>query len=384
MFQELTQYPSGGSQHPVFYYSNMGVAQLVVMPEGGSSPYTFTWNRYNQATGNWDIMVKTESGTSSDLVSFGEGGYQVTVSDNFGYSRVYRAWAFEPRVENVSATLVTNTCVQLIMNATSQVKPLQYYDPVTKLPVFVNYGITYQWGSSPAGSAATKTGATLNMAAPVEDADYWVTAFSRIGVNVESARLNVKAVAVQAAFKMERTDREVSNEKDTEAGGSAPVRITFIDESKGPVASHTWSFGEAGKAYDPKPTFVFLQPGTYTVTLEVTGSEPNACQSVSEPQTVVVKESELLVPNVFTPNGDGANDEFRVAYRSLRKFHIVVVNRWGRKVYESSNPAEGWDGTIGGKEAAPGVYFYVATGQGYIETETHKKEGFVHLIRGSK
>ena len=76
--------------------------------------------------------------------------------------------------------------------------------------------------------------------------------------------------------------------------------------------------------------------------------------------TVNISESYLAVPNVFTPNGDGQNDEFRVAYRSLREFHCWVYNRWGHLVFEWTDPAKGWDGTIsGGRPAAEGAYFYV-------------------------
>ena len=53
------------------------------------------------------------------------------------------------------------------------------------------------------------------------------------------------------------------------------------------------------------------------------------------------------------------NDEFRVAYRSLREFHCWVYNRWGKLVYQWTDPAQGWDGTINGRPAAEGAYFYV-------------------------
>ena len=74
---------------------------------------------------------------------------------------------------------------------------------------------------------------------------------------------------------------------------------------------------------------------------------------------ITISESYLAVPNVFTPNGDGKNDEFRVAYRSLREFHCWVYNRWGKLVYEWTDPAKGWDGMIGGRPAAEGAYYYV-------------------------
>jgi len=74
---------------------------------------------------------------------------------------------------------------------------------------------------------------------------------------------------------------------------------------------------------------------------------------------VAISESFLAVPNVFTPNGDHHNDEFRVSYRSIKEFHCWVYNRWGHLVYEWTDPAKGWDGTIGGRPAAEGAYFYV-------------------------
>ena len=90
--------------------------------------------------------------------------------------------------------------------------------------------------------------------------------------------------------------------------------------------------------------------------------------------TVAVAESYLAVPNVFTPNGDGKNDEFRVAYRSLRDFHIWVYNRWGKLVYESTDPAKGWDGNINGRPAAEGAYFYVVRAMG---TDADKNASFM-------
>ena len=77
---------------------------------------------------------------------------------------------------------------------------------------------------------------------------------------------------------------------------------------------------------------------------------------------------------MFTPNGDGKYDEFRVAYRSLRDFHIWVYNRWGKLVYESTDPAKGWDGNINGRPAAEGAYFYVVRAMG---TDADKNASFM-------
>ncbi|GGF18530.1 hypothetical protein GCM10011383_32530 [Hymenobacter cavernae] len=76
----------------------------------------------------------------------------------------------------------------------------------------------------------------------------------------------------------------------------------------------------------------------------------------------------FLLPNIFTPNGDGVNDTFRPKVASpLRRVHFTAYNRWGVKVYESqSNPRIDWsgegangEGTSGGK-VSEGVYYYQA------------------------
>ncbi len=68
-----------------------------------------------------------------------------------------------------------------------------------------------------------------------------------------------------------------------------------------------------------------------------------------------------FVPNVFTPNGDGVNDIFKVQSSDLTDFSGIIFNRWGRIVYKWSNPVEGWDGKINETAASDGVYFYILT-----------------------
>lgn len=113
-----------------------------------------------------------------------------------------------------------------------------------------------------------------------------------------------------------------------------------------------------------------------------------------------------MVPNVFTPNGDGMNDEFRVAYRSIREFHCWIYNRWGHLVYSWDDPAKGWDGTINGRPAPEGAYYYVIRALGtdaatneYMNKISYNKKkkkepdaligvyqlsGDINLIRGGK
>ncbi len=71
---------------------------------------------------------------------------------------------------------------------------------------------------------------------------------------------------------------------------------------------------------------------------------------------------ELIQTNIFTPNGDGINDAFRVEFKGdlVNCAEILIFNRWGDVVYTSNVERSGWDGrTQSGDKAPPGTYFYV-------------------------
>ncbi|MCK9612341.1 MAG: gliding motility-associated C-terminal domain-containing protein [Bacteroidales bacterium] len=88
----------------------------------------------------------------------------------------------------------------------------------------------------------------------------------------------------------------------------------------------------------------------------------------------------LYLPNIFSPNGDGQNDVFRVRGENIETLHLAVYNRWGEKVFESQNKNDGWDGNYKGKPCSANVYVYHATIVFEDGTETSRK-GNVTLVR---
>jgi gliding motility-associated-like protein len=91
--------------------------------------------------------------------------------------------------------------------------------------------------------------------------------------------------------------------------------------------------------------------------------------------------SSLLIPNVFTPNGDNQNDMFTVDGVNLVSVQGEIYNRWGQKLFTWDNVKGMWDGrTTAGKECPDGTYFYIITALGEDGTEYFKK-GTVSLIR---
>ncbi len=76
---------------------------------------------------------------------------------------------------------------------------------------------------------------------------------------------------------------------------------------------------------------------------------------------IVIEAFDVKIPNVITPNGDGMNDRFEPndGWSGINQHDMIVFNRWGEKVWESSDFTSGWDGKQNGKYVAEGSYFWV-------------------------
>ncbi len=183
------------------------------------------------------------------------------------------------------------------------------------------------------------------------------------------------------------TDKSNEVDRPTDAhvleSRSAPMEVYFEAHPSPAVLFYSWRITRGNDVLavraDETVRYTFMTPGGYTVTHSVANDkcpchdDDGDCDKDSTEIKISIQESQLLVPNVFTPNGDGMNDEFRVLYRSLREYHIWVYNRWGKLVYESTDPSKGWDGMIGARPAAEGAYYYVIRA---IGTDAAKDAGY--------
>lgn len=96
-------------------------------------------------------------------------------------------------------------------------------------------------------------------------------------------------------------------------------------------------------------------PGTYTATLE-----HEKCRFEKPFLVLPGGPEEIIMPNVFTPNGDNVNDVFKVPVsREVTAFTMKVYSRWGREVYNSQNISNGWDGKFKGNDMPADVYAYL-------------------------
>mgnify|MGYP001228375927 FL=1 len=111
-------------------------------------------------------------------------------------------------------------------------------------------------------------------------------------------------------------------------------------------------------------------PAVYSVT--VTG-----CDSKSDTVVVSVIACDLTIPNIITPNGDGFNDVFEVTNLPYYPNSILMVyNRWGKKIYETSNYLNDWDG----EDFADGTY-YIILRVNYGNEEYEDHHGTLTIMR---
>lgn len=156
--------------------------------------------------------------------------------------------------------------------------------------------------------------------------------------------------------------------------------------------SLVWNLGDGTTIInDTSLNYFYTTPGSYVLSLTAYDSTCNQVETIS--QTIVVDESTLdgqvVIPNVFSPNADNINEEFRVLFSNypgavatdyFEKYKMQIFNRWGKKIFESES--KGWDGLINGKPADDGVYFYIISYQQVcVDDSETTKTGHLTIVR---
>ncbi len=168
----------------------------------------------------------------------------------------------------------------------------------------------------------------------------------------------------------------IVNPKPTVTFGPLPIipldTTPIILPSGSPTGGVYKGNGVLSNTFDPAKT------GSGTFPIYYTFTDNNGCKDSSRALMVVkAKEIDIKVPNVFTPNNDGANDIFKIIHSGdFENFSFEIFNRWGNKIYESKDVNFEWDG----KNYSDGVYYWVikATGK---DNQKLEPTGTITLLR---
>lgn len=165
------------------------------------------------------------------------------------------------------------------------------------------------------------------------------------------------------------------------ATGLAPLSVQFTNTSIGITSNDyiTWTFGDGNTSGSYNASNVYLNAGTYNVTLIVS----NTLCSDTAYGSVIVNPAEIEVPELLTPNDDGKNDVFYI--KNLEYFpdnELLIFNRWGHVVYSMKKYINDWEGSanIGGTgngKLPTGTYFYLLK---LNDAENRVYKGFCQLL----
>ena len=143
--------------------------------------------------------------------------------------------------------------------------------------------------------------------------------------------------------------------------------------------NYHWDFGDGTISTLENPQHIYIESGNYTVRLVAIADD--SLMSSVEKTIVVLPPDKNNQPNVFTPNGDGKNDVFKIQIPiKLYDFKCEIYTRNGRKIYEINDPLQVWDGKINNNNAAEGVYYYIVTGK-LEDGKPYIEKNFLYLYR---
>ncbi|MFO0357653.1 MAG: PKD domain-containing protein [Sphingobacteriaceae bacterium] len=156
-------------------------------------------------------------------------------------------------------------------------------------------------------------------------------------------------------------------------------RVNFIDST---TLTHNtnYSFGDGATSTQTNTTYSYKSSGEFNYSLIV--STQYGCADTASGIIYIDDIPSNYVPNIFTPNNDGTNDNFFIKGKNITASSMLIFNRWGTKVFETDNALLGWNGVNHSNniKADDGVYMYlidITLGN----NRTYKFHGNVTLMR---
>lgn len=359
---------------------------------------TFLWDKYNENTASFEFYFSESSDTqTSQIANLADGCYRATITQGAN-TEVNRAWIFNNWT--VAAGNVNNsTCESFELAGEFVTAILNYYDLSNNSELEVYKDVKVQWKEGDVVIASTIN--THIFVPPTKNTEYTLRVYDKFECE-GLANVMYTSIVTKAVFSVDPQN------------GEAPLTVNFVNESEnGTPGSFEWFLfrdiddirkeSEESEepidsimivAFDDNPVYTYDNTGRYDVKLVSKNiSEFGTCvDTVYLEDYIVVDSSFIAVPNVFTPNGDGTNDEFVVQFWSMESIEISIFNRWGKRIHHwESNDVPGfeevwtetvWNGRLmGGRYASPGVYYYVVVGDGR-DGKRRRAKGFFHLFRG--
>jgi len=278
-------------------------ASIYLNISGGINPYSYLWS---------------DSSNLDSLVGLSSGNYQITISDSNNCKDSMNVIIYDPDSFDISITDDTTICYgsAIILNAYG--------------------GMSYLWSN---GNLASSINAK-----PLQDTIFYVTGYNDSGC-VALDSVNVIVLPPPIAYAGQ--DSTVIKGESIKLNGSGGIDFLWVPND----------YLDCDNCHDP----ISKPDNDITYVLSVT--DTNGCISTDTINITVDFFSNIYMPSAFSPNGDGINDVFYVRGLNISEIQLMIFDRWGNLVFETTDQSIGWNGYYRGTLFVPEVFMYVLTGK---------------------
>lgn len=317
----------GALDHPTCNSFNDG--SINVTMEGGTPPYTFQWN-----TGP----------TSEDITLLSAGNYNVTVTDGNGCTTNTTYTIIDPPALMLNPTVQPTSCYgivdgSILLSVTGGVP-----------------GYNFLWNNNSLGQNLLNVGPG-NYSITVTDQSGCTATSSYIIPTTPPITVDIDGDSIHLIWLGESVDLEAYA-----SGGTGDLTYTWGPDNY--LSCTTCQTTTASP----------LLNQLYAVTV----TDVNGCTAIAGAYIELMYA--MYVPNTFTPNGDGENDEFFAISASVKEFSLRIFDRWGEEVFTTHDIHDGWDGIYRGSEAKQDVYVFRIEAK-FLNGKYEELVGQVNLLR---
>jgi len=384
--------------------SNNGTATVTITT--GSPPYNYGWNPGGQtnatatglSAGNYSVTVTDATGcTGTQTVSITQtGGPAVTTSTTpqtctqggtgsasaSGGSAPYTYSWCNGQTTSASTGLSAGSCTVAVTDANG----CSTISTVTitssgNIPIVTTTVTPASCNSNDGSATASATGGSPP----------YTYLWSNGGTQSQISNLTSQIYSVTITDSNGCT--QTATVTITQTGGPTATALSNVTITQGQSATLTasgggtylWSNGSTNNPLVVTPSVTTI----YCVTVsDANNCTDTACVTVSvlvEPIacTTLSSAEDFFIPNAFSPNGDLENDALKLYYENIaciRTYKFIIYNRWGEKVFETTDPIAEWDGFYLGKPEGTAVFVYYMKAT-LITGEEITKKGNVSLIK---
>ena len=165
------------------------------------------------------------------------------------------------------------------------------------------------------------------------------------------------------------------------------IQLTNLSSANSVI--YKWTFDDNSPVSSLKnPSHEFdAKPGEHIVTLytsSIYSFSDTSCMDIYQQKITILDDIIYYIPNTFTPNGDELNNTFQPVFYSgfdPQNYYFAIYNRWGEVIFESFNPAYGWDGTYNNKIIETATYVWKVQFKEKLTEKEHIKTGHLSLIK---